>query len=122
MTGTFAVVFLSIVVSAFLAAGQLLVKRAVSFSIPGDSLVVLVLTCLKRWEFWAGGSATAVGSTLWLKVLSWADLSFAYPLIGLTFVFVMFGSAMILGERITVTGALGAGLVVAGVVVMALKR
>lgn len=122
MTRAVAVVFLSVIVSAFLATGQLLVKRAVSFSMPGDGLAVLVLTCLKRWEFWVGGTATAIGATLWLKVLSWADLSFAYPLIGMTFVFVMLGGALILRERVTVAGALGAGLVIAGVVIMALKR
>ena len=49
------VVVLSVVVSALFAVGQLMVKRAVGFAAPGDGLVTLVLVCLKRWEFWAGG-------------------------------------------------------------------
>ena len=115
------VVLLSIVVSALFATGQLLVKRAVGYADPGDGLVTLVLVCLQRWEFWVGGLATAAGATLWLRVLAWANLSFAYPLIGLTFVFVMLGGVWLLGERVSVGGIAGAALVVAGVVLIALR-
>ena len=110
---------LSLVVSALFAAGQILVKRAVGFAEPGSSLAALVVACLARWEFWAGGCATAAGAVIWMRVLSLANISAVYPLIGMTFVFVMVGGVWLLGERVTTGGVVGALLVIAGVATIA---
>lgn len=53
---------------------------------------------------------------LWLIVLSKAELSFAYPLISLSYVFVMFFSFFFLHESVGILRILGVFLIISGVV------
>ena len=59
-----------------------------------------------------------VGAVVWLAVLSKWDVSRAYPLVGLGFVFTMLVGFM-LGEQVTLLRALGVTLVCAGVFLIA---
>lgn len=53
---------------------------------------------------------------LWLIVLSKAELSFAYPLISLSYVFVMLFSYFFLHESVGILRVLGVFLIISGVV------
>ena len=53
----------------------------------------------------------------WMAALSKLELSRAYPFVAASFVGVMLGSAIFLGESLTAPKLVGAGLIVAGLVV-----
>jgi drug/metabolite transporter (DMT)-like permease len=60
-----------------------------------------------------------VGAMLYILVLSRLALNVAQSMLALQYVGVMLGSALILGEPISPTRLLGAGMIAAGVVVVA---
>lgn len=60
----------------------------------------------------------AVGLVSWLGVLSYLDVSIAYPVLAMNFVFVLIGSRFLLGERVPLKRWLGAFSIVAGVVLL----
>ena len=60
----------------------------------------------------------ALGTLLWLMALSRTTLMVAYPFTALTFVLVYGAAIFILHERLTVAGAVGSGLVWAGLAVL----
>ncbi len=59
------------------------------------------------------------GAGLWLLVLSRADISVAYPFVGLGFVLTMLLGWLFLGEQVGLTRIIGTFLVVAGVYLIA---
>lgn len=69
----------------------------------------------------ATGLVLYVASTiLWLLGLAKIPLSRAYPFTILTFILVYLGSALFLGERLTLSVIIGAALVLAGLLVVTL--
>jgi multidrug transporter EmrE-like cation transporter len=58
-----------------------------------------------------------LGAVVWLGVLSKWDVSKAYPLVGLGFVFTVV-VGYLLGEEVTLTRVLGVALICAGVVLV----
>lgn len=58
-------------------------------------------------------------TVLWIIVLSRVDLSMAYPMLGLGYVFVLLTSWLIFGETINAARWTGALMIVAGVVLVA---
>jgi uncharacterized membrane protein len=65
------------------------------------------------------GVVLMVASTvLWLKVLSMAQLSFAYPFQSLTLVLISVGSIVFLKERIEVKQWIGIALIILGIVLV----
>jgi undecaprenyl phosphate-alpha-L-ara4N flippase subunit ArnE len=59
-----------------------------------------------------------LGTLLWLMALSRTTLMVAYPFTALTFVLVYGAAVFILHEKLTITGAVGSGLVWAGLAVL----
>ncbi len=59
-----------------------------------------------------------ISAGLWLIVLSSVDLSFAYPFIGLTYVFVLFLSRFVLKEDVNPIRWAGAAIITIGVIVL----
>jgi drug/metabolite transporter (DMT)-like permease len=60
----------------------------------------------------------ALGTLLWLVALSRTTLMVAYPFTALTFVLVYLAAIFVLHEKLTLVGAIGSGLVWAGLVVL----
>jgi multidrug transporter EmrE-like cation transporter len=60
-----------------------------------------------------------LGAIVWLAVLSKWDVSKAYPLVGLGFLLTV-AVGFLMGEQVTVTRAIGVGLISAGVFVVSL--
>lgn len=104
-------VFLSI---GFNAAGQLLFKAA-RVAAPDASLFSLFL----RPEIWAGIIVYAASAVCWLWVLSRAHLSFAYPILSLTFPIVVALSSLLFSEPISPVRWVGVGAIVFGVSLLA---
>jgi multidrug transporter EmrE-like cation transporter len=58
---------------------------------------------------------------MWIFVLKKLELSIAYPMVSLGYVFVMLLSFYFLQEQLYLTKILGTGLIVSGVVVLNLR-
>ncbi|HTH78282.1 MAG TPA: hypothetical protein VL593_04825 [Ramlibacter sp.] len=67
----------------------------------------------------AGLALYAFGALVWLLVLARAELSFAYPFVGLGFVMTLALGKFALGEDVSLARVAGTLLVVAGVVLIA---
>ena len=77
----------------------------------------LLAALLNPWVL-GGLGLYGLGALLWLLVLARADLSYAYPFVGLGFVLTLLFSVLVLGEVASLPRVLGTALVVAGVVLI----
>lgn len=69
-----------------------------------------------------GISLYVIGTGVWLILLTKVDVSYAYPMLSLGYIFVLFFSALFLQEPLTVLKILGTLLIVLGVSLIAVKR
>lgn len=103
------------------AIAQLLLRWAAReglVSPEGWSLATL-FELLLRPGIIGGLACYALSVVVWVTVLSRAEVSFAYPFLGLGFVFVTFASAFLLGETISTQRLAGTALIALGVAVLA---
>src|SRR5262245_28777178 len=109
------VVLASVIFSAFLnATGQILFKAARAAH--SDASFSSLFTYL---ETWAGLAIYSISAICWLWVLSRAPLSFAYPILALTFPIVVGASAILFSELILPLRWTGVGIIMIGVSLLA---
>jgi drug/metabolite transporter (DMT)-like permease len=112
---TFAILVVAILLSG---TGELFLKRGMnrvgelSFTVPK------LIETFTTWEVLLGFALFFGGSLFWLKVISRADLSWAYPMLALGYVFVVLGSRFFLGEPVSAQRWLGTFVILVGVVIM----
>lgn len=94
----------------FNAAGQLLFKQA-RLAQPQSDLIGL----FSGGYIWLGLALYGLSSIAWLWVLSRAQLSFAYPVLALSFPIVVALSAVLFGESVGPIQWIGVLLIIAGV-------
>ncbi len=102
---------------AFVVLGAVLAAAGQIFFKLGAAGAHTLLDFLNR-RLAAGFVLYAVGSVLWILALARLPLSKVYPFTILTFIIVYSASSVLLGERITSTVMVGAGLVLAGLIVV----
>jgi drug/metabolite transporter (DMT)-like permease len=95
-------------------AGQILFKAA-RVAQPGADFFSLFLYP----ETWLGFIVYGLSAVCWLWVLSRAQLSFAYPILSLTFPLVVGLSAFFFAESVTLLRWVGVGVIVLGVSLLA---
>lgn len=84
----------------------------------GQSLAVGLMESLKGIftpYILLGFSAYAISAVIWVWILRQVNLSFAYPMISLSYVLVVLLSAFLLGEKIPAVTIVGLVLISAGV-------
>ena len=70
---------------------------------------------VKNWYWvWAMGISFTSAFILWLYILKHFEISKAYPLTAMSYIFGMVLAALFLGEAISVKQWLGAGMIIAG--------
>lgn len=94
------------------SVASVLLKRAASDLRPAQ--------LLRDWHFWAGGTGYALAALLNIWVLRHLDLSVVLPFTGLTYVWTLLIARAFLGEQLTWRKAVGVGLILLGVVLIAL--
>ena len=98
-----------------IAIGQVLFKKTSERLVAGDAAFLsiafdpLFIAALGLY-----GGATI----LWIYVLKFVPLSYAYAFMALTFVFVPLMASFWLGESLTLKFAIGASLIIAGLMVV----
>ena len=96
------------------AAGQVLFKAA-RVAEPDASLLALFFLP----ETWIGLVLYGLSAVSWLWVLSRAQLSFAYPILALTYPVVVGLSSVFFGESVSAVRWLGVSVIVVGVSLLA---
>jgi drug/metabolite transporter (DMT)-like permease len=105
----------AVIISALLnAIGQVLFKTA--RALHSDATLLSIFGYI---ETWAGLSVYGVSASFWLWVLARAQLSFAYPILALTFPIVVGASALLFSESILPLRWMGVGMVMFGVSLLA---
>ncbi|MGE5675403.1 MAG: hypothetical protein ACM3XM_16255 [Mycobacterium leprae] len=102
------------------AVGQLLIKFGLNgLGGAGTGAVAFLWSSLR--SPWVAGGIGAYGLSvlLWLLALREAPLSLLYPLVSLSYVVVVAGSALLLGESLSWGRVGGIGLILLGVLVVA---
>lgn len=112
-----------ILTSVFLGAiGQVLVKYgAVNLELNFTSKYIIssILSILKNAPVMLGIISYGVSFLLWIKVLSKVELSYAYPMVSIGYVLIMFFSYFIFKENISIIRILGVAFIILGVVLVA---
>lgn len=113
------IVFLQLVLVAVLnATGQLSLKRGSGALASLDGLIMDPLLILQHPYFLLGTALYGTSFALYVNALSQTRLSVAYPFIGLTYVFVVLLSAVLLQEPVRGTTIVGVLMVFIGVVLI----
>jgi len=98
------------------SAGQTLLKigleRSGTARITGA--LAFVSAAFSSGYVWAGLALFAGSVLVWMRVLSTSQLSWSYPLLGLSYVFVALLGWIVFGEHLGAGRLLGIGLVIAG--------
>ncbi len=113
----FALIFLAVVLNA---GAQLLLRLAMRHGIPnlGSPFATIVGVGLRPGII-GGLICYALSLLAWIYVLSKAEVSFAYPFLGVGFVVVSVAACLFLGEEVTARKVLGTLIIATGVVVLA---
>ena len=109
-----------ILIGVFLnAIAQLLLKQGMlrvgSFTVDAGALSLVVPKVVANPFIWAGMASYAVSIAVWLVVLSRADVSYAYPMVSLGYVFATFFAWAVFHESVTPMRVLGIAVVCIGV-------
>ena len=103
------------------ATGQILMKTGLRSLGPGPPAGAVVQSIFRN-VFVAGGiGCYAVSSVIYLLALSRLALSYAYPMVALSYVVVAILAWRFLDEPIPTLRAVGLGVIMVGVVIMALS-
>jgi multidrug transporter EmrE-like cation transporter len=101
--------------------GQIVIKWQVSHAgvLPAlaKAKIFFILDLLTNPWILSGFAAAFLAALSWMAAMSKFPLSYAYPFMSLAFVLVLFLSALLFKEAITLPKVLGMGLIVAGIIV-----
>ncbi|WP_425041420.1 EamA family transporter [Primorskyibacter sp. S187A] len=100
------------------ASGQLLLKiGAGQISQVGrdGGIVSFLISIAMTWQLVLGLVFYAVSALVWIHVLSNVNLSLAYPLIGISFIFVVALGVFVLGESLSMMQIIGCGVILVGI-------
>lgn len=97
--------------------GQVILKLgANNLAETHSSFLHYLLEVLKLPEIWAGLFLFGMSFLIWIKVLTKAELSFAYPLVSLSYIVVVVLSYFIFHESITVLKVIGIAFILIGAI------
>lgn len=108
---------------AFGAVGQLILKAGMNNLVQLYGKVQLSLDTFVHMAtnplLIVGIAIFGISTLLWLFALAKADLSFAYPFLSLTYLAVLFGGAVLFGDKVTLPRVLGFAIIITGVWIVA---
>jgi drug/metabolite transporter (DMT)-like permease len=102
------------------AVGQILLKFGLG-KLHNPTVAQTLATIVTNKYVFGGFFCYAISSLFYLVALQKLDLSYAYPMIALSYVLVTFLAWRFLGEQVPGLRVLGLAIIIAGVVVMALS-
>jgi multidrug transporter EmrE-like cation transporter len=103
------------------AMGQIFLKSGVSQLGAHPAPALVLRSILTNARVFGGFACYGISSLFYIVALSRLELSYAYPMIALSYVMVTFLSWKYLGEHIPGLRVVGLAIIMTGVVVMALS-
>lgn len=104
------------------AIGQILLKAGADklgeFDLSFNTFFQNVFAIIKVPQLLIGVIFFGLSFLLWIKVLTKSELSYAYPMVSLSYVIVGIASAVFFNEPITANKILGIGAIVLGVFIL----
>jgi len=88
-------------------------------SVKINKIITLLINAFLNPRIIIGIGCYVLGMVLWLIVLSRVDLSFAYPLLGMSYILVVLSASVILKEDVSLQRWLGTLVIFLGVVIVA---
>lgn len=109
--------FLVLIAVCFSVTGELFLKHGMNHVgiLSLASFATVFPKMLRTWSLYAGLGSITIGAGFWLMAISRVDLSWAYPLLAMGYILVMFFSAIVLREPVLPIRWIGAVLIVIGV-------
>jgi len=110
---------LTVIVTFLLAIAQVLVKLGLNklggLNISVKTFFSDIIPIISSYYLWLGFLTIIVSSLLWMKVLSKVNLSIAYPLISLSYIFGLLAARYVFGETIPTIRWVGVGVIGIGI-------
>lgn len=109
-----------------LANGQTLIKRGMQ-TLQEINLMSLrgiwqfIQFCTTNLKIWSGLALNTTSLLIWFVILSFADLSQAYPLDSLQYIIIAVFSIVFLKEKVSLQRWLGIAVIVIGVIIVGIK-
>lgn len=111
--------FLAFVCVLMSAVAQLSMKWGMSGLDNSQGMGHTYLQALRSGWVWSGLALYGGSAVMWLLVLTRLDVSVAYPLVSLGFVVTIVAGALLMSEPLNMIRLAAAGLIVAGVTLLA---
>jgi undecaprenyl phosphate-alpha-L-ara4N flippase subunit ArnE len=99
----------------FLAGGQVFLKFAMQRLGKFEWSWAFFRDLLTNWQFGASGISMATASLLWFYIIKHYELSVAYPLISISYIFGALAAVFIFHETVPMTRWIGIVLIMVGV-------
>lgn len=117
---------LVIIHDTILSTGQTLIKRGMDTAedvklTSFRSILRFIGFCVTRGSILSGLALNTISLIIWLTILSFADLSLAYPFDSLQYIVIAFFAMIFLKEEVRGMRWVGILLIVAGVTIVGLK-
>jgi undecaprenyl phosphate-alpha-L-ara4N flippase subunit ArnE len=109
----------SVIQCAFLAAGQVFLKFALAKFGKFSWTWTFFREILTNWWFPASGLSMIAASAIWFYILKHHDLSLAYPLLSISYIFGTLAAIFIFHETVSATRWIGVLLIMLGVAFLA---
>jgi len=112
------IILLILVLCALISLGQVFLKTGLEkFGklTPSDFFSRRIVEMIKEKNLVLGVILYAISTLLWLIILSRVELSFAYPLVALSYLFGVIFAKIFLGESISLLRWIGALIIILGV-------
>lgn len=109
---------LSIVQSALLSGGQVLLKMALQRMDPFSWTREFWINLFTNWRFMGTGICMGAGSLLWMYILKKFPFSMAYPMVSLSYVFGMLAAIYFFHETVSVQRWIGIFLIIGGCILI----
>ena len=109
-------IVLATIQSLFLASSQVFLKLAVLRMDKFSFTWTFFKDLFVNWQLALSGISIATATILWMYILKRFELSVAYPLISISYVFGMLAAVFIFHEAVPLTRWIGVGLIMLGVI------
>lgn len=113
------ILLLSVIQSALLCSGQVLLKLALGRMGAFSWTLDFFVRNLTNWWLLACGICYGAATLLWFYILKNFPFSMAYPMISLSYVFGMFAAILFFHEQVPMVRWVGVLLIMAGCVLIA---
>ncbi|MFH1637752.1 MAG: EamA family transporter [Candidatus Woesearchaeota archaeon] len=112
-------IFISLILGT---AGQLMIKKGAGFSeLKMSGIITKIKSLILNYYVVLGILITVVSAGVWIVMLNRVELSYAYPMVSLTYIFIAIFSKIFFKENVSKMRWLSIAIITAGVILVTLS-